>query len=35
MGCGFLLSEDLPAGQELEGIRVVNPFATRPSELRD
>jgi predicted nucleic acid-binding protein len=34
MGCGFLLSEDLPAGQELEGIRVVSPFATRPSELR-
>ena len=33
MGCGFLLSEDLPAGQELEGIRVVSPFATRPSEL--
>jgi predicted nucleic acid-binding protein len=33
MGCGFLLSEDLPAGQELEGIHVVSPFATRPSEL--
>jgi predicted nucleic acid-binding protein len=33
MGCGLLLSEDLPAGQELEGIRVVSPFATRPSEL--
>lgn len=33
MGCGFLLSEDLPAGQELEGIRVVSPFATLPSEL--
>jgi predicted nucleic acid-binding protein len=35
MGCSFLLSEALPAGQELEGIRVVSPFATRPSELRD
>ncbi len=33
MGCGFVLSEDLSAGQKLEGIRVVNPFATRPSEL--
>ena len=33
MGCGIVLSEDLPAGQELEGIRVVSPFATRPSEL--
>ena len=33
MGCGFVLSEDLPAGQELEGIRVVSPFATPPSEL--
>ena len=33
MGCGFVLSEDLPAGQELEGIRVVSPFVTRPSEL--
>jgi len=33
MGCGALLTEDLPAGQDLEGIRVVNPFATAPSEL--
>jgi len=33
MGCGFVLSEDLPAGQELEGIRVVSPFVSRPSEL--
>jgi len=33
MGCGFVLSEDLPAGQDLEGIRVVSPFVTRPSEL--
>jgi predicted nucleic acid-binding protein len=35
MGCGLLLTEDLPAGQELEGIRVVSPFATRPSELAE
>jgi predicted nucleic acid-binding protein len=33
MGCGSVLSEDLPAGQELEGIRVISPFVTRPSEL--
>jgi predicted nucleic acid-binding protein len=33
MGCGFVLSEDLPRGQVLEGIRVVSPFTTRPSEL--
>ena len=30
-----LLSEDLPAGQNLEGIRVVSPFVTRPSGLGD
>ena len=33
MGCSVVLSEDLPSGQELEGIRVVSPFTTRPSEL--
>jgi predicted nucleic acid-binding protein len=33
MGCGIVLSEDLPTGQELQGIRVVNPFLTRPSEI--
>lgn len=33
MDCGFVLSEDLPAGQDLEGIRVVSPFVTRPPEL--
>lgn len=30
MGCGFV-----PAGQDLEGVRVVNPFETRPADLRD
>jgi predicted nucleic acid-binding protein len=35
MGCGFVLTEDLPAGQDLEGVRVVNPFETRPAELPD
>ena len=33
MSCRFVLSEDLPVGQDLQGIRVVSPFATRPSEL--
>jgi len=35
MGCGFVVSEDLPAGQDLEGVRVVNPFETRPADLSD
>ena len=26
-GCGALLSEDLHAGQEIDGLRVENPFA--------
>ena len=33
MGCGFVLSEDLPAGQSLEGVLVVNPFVTPPAEI--
>jgi predicted nucleic acid-binding protein len=33
MECAFILSEDLPAGQKLDGIVVVNPFVTRPSDL--
>ena len=33
MDCEFLLSEDLPAGREFAGVRVVSPFLTRPSEL--
>jgi len=31
--CRTVLSEDLATGQELEGIRIVSPFRTRPSEL--
>ncbi len=27
-GCRYLLSEDLNAGQELDDLRVVNPFST-------
>lgn len=29
----FLLSEDLQAGQDLDGEVVVDPFAVRPEEL--
>jgi predicted nucleic acid-binding protein len=35
MGCGFVLTEDLPAGQDLEGVHVVNPFEMRPADLPD
>ncbi len=31
--CAFLLTEDLPAGQDLDGVVVVNPFASGPSSL--
>jgi hypothetical protein len=33
MEFGFLLSEDLSAGQEFAGLRVVSTFLTRPVEL--
>jgi predicted nucleic acid-binding protein len=33
MGCRTVLSEDLPTGQEIAGLRIVSPFRTRPSEL--
>lgn len=35
MGCGFVLTEDLPAGQDLEGVQVVSPFERRPTDLSD
>jgi predicted nucleic acid-binding protein len=31
--CGYLLTEDLQAGQVLDGIEVVNPFLARPASL--
>lgn len=31
--CLYLLTEDLQAGQELEGVEVVNPFERRPESL--
>lgn len=33
LGCRYLLTEDLQAGQDLDGIVVVDPFATRPEQL--
>jgi predicted nucleic acid-binding protein len=32
-GCGYLLTEDLQAGQELDGVKVLNPFLTEPAPL--
>jgi len=31
MGCPTLYSEDLNAGQEYDGVTVVNPFGAVPS----
>ncbi len=33
MDCGFVLSEDMGAGQEVGGVRVVDPFRTPPQDL--
>jgi len=32
-GCRWLLTEDLQAGQKLDGVTVVNPFLTSPGQL--
>lgn len=32
-GCRYLLTEDLQAGQDLDGVTVVNPFLSDPSSL--
>ncbi len=32
-GCRYLLTEDLQHGQDLDGLVVVDPFATQPDEL--
>ena len=31
--CGYLLTEDLQAGQKLDGIEVVNPFLRNPESI--
>lgn len=33
LDCGYLLTEDLREGQEMEGIEVVNPFHRGPSDV--
>lgn len=33
MDCGLVLTEDMSAGQEIEGMRVVNPFRTSPKDV--
>jgi len=32
-GCAYLLSEDFSAGQDYDGVRVINPFATEPRDV--
>jgi predicted nucleic acid-binding protein len=31
--CGYLLTEDLQAGQKLDGVEVVNPFLRGPDSI--
>ena len=31
--CRYLLTEDLPSGQELDGVMIVNPFLSVPASL--
>lgn len=32
-GCRYLLTEDLQAGQDLDGVLVINPFLAGPASL--
>jgi predicted nucleic acid-binding protein len=32
-GCRYLLTEDMQANQDLDGLRLINPFLTDPSFL--
>jgi len=32
--CAFVLTEDLQDGQDLDGMRVINPFQHSPAELQ-
>ena len=31
--CGYLLTEDFEAGQNLDGVEVVNPFLRGPDDI--
>ena len=33
--CDFLLTEDLSEGQNLDGVKVINPFSTTPQAFDD
>ncbi|HXC31825.1 MAG TPA: PIN domain-containing protein [Verrucomicrobiae bacterium] len=33
LDCGYLLTEDLQTGQNLDGVRVINPFRTAPADI--
>jgi predicted nucleic acid-binding protein len=33
-GCRYLLTEDLQAGQEFDGLAVINPFVRAPNEFQ-
>lgn len=35
LSCSYLLTEDLQAGQEIDGVLVVDPFRNGPDELAD
>jgi predicted nucleic acid-binding protein len=32
-GCAFVLTEDLQTGQDLDGVKVLNPFLTEPASF--
>ena len=32
--CAYLLTEDLQHGQDLDGVRVIDPFVTEPNVLQ-
>jgi len=33
LDCGYLLTEDLQTGQNLDGVTVVSPFRAVPADL--
>ena len=33
LGCTAVLTEDLPTGQDLDGIKIISPFQSSPSDL--
>jgi len=33
LGCGYLLTEDLGAGQDLDGLKIIDPFVNSPIDF--